>query len=1273
MKKASSSRLVSVYPCLLLLLFLSIPVQGQPASQVTAWGDNFYGQLNVPPDLTNAVAIASGFAHNLALRSDGTVSAWGYNAFGQTNVPAGLTTVSAVTAGRYHSLALKQNGTLVPWGSSASGLLNVPTGLTNAVAIRAGSAHNLVIKSDGSVAGWGDNSSGQLNIPAGLSNVVAVAGGLAHSMALRDNGTVAAWGDDTHQQTDVPAGLSNVVAIASGDHHNLALRANGTVVAWGYDNYHQIDVPPGLSNVAAIACGYYASLATKSNGTVVGWGQFQPPAGLTNVAALSAGNLHGLALGGSLPAIIAQPTNLTVVEFSNATFTVGVIGLPAVTYQWRFNGTNLAGATASSFTLAPAHLTDAGSYSVYLANIFGSVTSAPAVLTVLPSVVARCADSTVSAGANCMANASIDAGSFDRGGGTVTLTQSPPGPYPLGTNVVTLNVSNDRGGSASCSARVIVLDRTPPQLTPPANIIAVNDADQCGAVVTFAQPTANDCSAVTQITCIPPSGSFFPVGTTTVQCAATDAAGNTANTNFTVTVFDHQAPSLVCPADMVVTNAPNAASSIVTYSPTATDNCPGLGPVVCDPPSGSSLAPGVHTIQCSVTDAAGNTSACSFRVTVWPGLVVRCADVTVSANSNCVANASIDGGSTNLSGGTITLSQTPPGPYPLGTNDVTLTVSDGHGASGSCTARVIVLDRTPPQLTPPANIIAVNDADQCGAVVTFALAVANDCSAITQNTCSPPSGSLFPVGTTTVQCTATDAAGNTANTNFTVTVYDQQAPTLICPSDMVVTNAPGAATSIVTYNPTATDNCPGLGPVVCDPPSGSAFAPGVHTVHCSVTDAAGNTSACSFHVTVWAGVVVRCADVTVSANSNCVANASIDAGSTNLSGGAITLTQTPPGPYPLGTNTVTLTASDDRGGSASCSARVIVVDRTPPQLTPPANIIAANDADQCGGIVTFAQPVASDTCSAVTQISCVPPSGSLFPVGTTTVQCIATDAAGNTAVASFTVTVYDQQPPTIICPADIVVTNAPGSSTTVVTYSPTATDNCPGLGAVICTPPSGTAFTPGVHTVQCSVTDAAGNTSTCSFHVTVWLSSGNQPPVPVIQLSPLITLPGITNLTVLAPDGTNADIICDGSKSYDPNHGTFLAAWFVGSSRFSTDLVAGVTLPLGFHTITLALDDTLPNGQSSSSVQVEVLSPEQAIEVIENIVENSGLPAQKQKPLLATLDAAMASAAANHLNATLGQLGAFENKVQAQLSRSDPALAKVLVSAAQEIVKALQP
>ena len=89
---------------------------------VTVWGDDSWGQTNVPVDLTNAVAVASGGQHCLALRRDGTVAAWGRNDFGQCNVPAGLSNVVMVSAGDIFSTALKADGTLVNWVASAAAL-----------------------------------------------------------------------------------------------------------------------------------------------------------------------------------------------------------------------------------------------------------------------------------------------------------------------------------------------------------------------------------------------------------------------------------------------------------------------------------------------------------------------------------------------------------------------------------------------------------------------------------------------------------------------------------------------------------------------------------------------------------------------------------------------------------------------------------------------------------------------------------------------------------------------------------------------------------------------------------------------------------------------------------------------------------------------------------------------------------------------------------------------------------------------------------------------
>ncbi|HKO98843.1 MAG TPA: HYR domain-containing protein, partial [Pyrinomonadaceae bacterium] len=153
-------------------------------------------------------------------------------------------------------------------------------------------------------------------------------------------------------------------------------------------------------------------------------------------------------------------------------------------------------------------------------------------------------------------------------------------------------------------------------ITCPANVTQSNDPNQCGAVVNYPAPTTTgDCGAVT---CSPASGSFFPVGTTTVTC---QAAGDGPSCTFTVTVNDTQPPTITCPANQVVTGAPDTTSAVGNYpAPGFTDNCPG-GNTVCVPASGSSFPQGTTTVTCTRTDNSGNTATCSFtlRVNIPPG------------------------------------------------------------------------------------------------------------------------------------------------------------------------------------------------------------------------------------------------------------------------------------------------------------------------------------------------------------------------------------------------------------------------------------------------------------------------------------------------------------------------------------------------------------------------------------------------------------------------------------------------------------------------------
>jgi alpha-tubulin suppressor-like RCC1 family protein len=334
--KNLASVLVAAAPSLILF-----PTMSHAGGQVVAWGDNTYGQTNVPLCLTNVVAIAGGGYHSLALKADGTVVGWsnfnthtniergqtnyGYFPpnYGQAIIPANLTNVMAIAAGGYHSVALKTDGSVVAWGAGTNntgispnyGQSIVPPGCTNVVAIAAGRSHSLALKRDGKVLAWGLNASGQTNVPAGLSNIVAIGAGWYHSLALRIDGSVVAWGWNDYGQTNT-TGLSNIIVVAGGGEHSLVAKADGSVVAWGDNFESELNVPGGLSNVVAIAAQYY-SLALKAGGTVVAWGynnygQTNVPPGLAHVLAIGAGWHHSLALvGDGLPALHATLSNPT--------------------------------------------------------------------------------------------------------------------------------------------------------------------------------------------------------------------------------------------------------------------------------------------------------------------------------------------------------------------------------------------------------------------------------------------------------------------------------------------------------------------------------------------------------------------------------------------------------------------------------------------------------------------------------------------------------------------------------------------------------------------------------------------------------------------------------------------------------------------------------------------------------------------------------------------------------------------------------------------------
>lgn len=353
---------------------------------IAGWGENTYRQTQAPTSLSNAVALAAGGLHALALRADGAVSAWG--ALGGPTL--GLNNALAVSASAAQSLVLRSDGRVVGWGQegwNGSRWISPaapPAALRNAVAIASGSEHHLALLANGQVFGWGDNSYGQLNTPPDATNLVAIAAGGNQSLALRADGTVWRWGEFS----EVPEGLTDVVALAAGQTHVLALRRDGRVVAWGVNSHGQVPTPPDLADVVAIAAGAYHSLALKADGTIVGWGdnsqgQISIPSELPGVRGIAAAQNYSLALLGVTPVLFrdgAVKPGSTVCLAAPA-----MVGQP-VPVQWYFNGTRLSGTIGPLLELTGVDFEHLGTYRAVVELPHATLTNASITLRFEPGL-----------------------------------------------------------------------------------------------------------------------------------------------------------------------------------------------------------------------------------------------------------------------------------------------------------------------------------------------------------------------------------------------------------------------------------------------------------------------------------------------------------------------------------------------------------------------------------------------------------------------------------------------------------------------------------------------------------------------------------------------------------------------------------------------------------------------------------------------------------------------------------------------------------------------
>ncbi|MFC4723578.1 HYR domain-containing protein, partial [Geojedonia litorea] len=474
----------------------------------------------------------------------------------------------------------------------------------------------------------------------------------------------------------------------------------------------------------------------------------------------------------------------------------------------------------------------------------------------------------------------------------------------------------------------------------------------------------------------------------------------------------------------------------------------------------------------------GQTEDYTVNICALP--VAKAQNVTLYLDASGTASltaAAVDNGSTaNCGLQSLVISKETFTCADLGINTgIFLTVTDNLGNTNAAEVIVTVVDTLAPTLS--QNTGFVDFESNCAISVPDVTIYATDnCSTVF--TQSPIAGtSIIASENDTIGVTIFDQAGN--DIVFTLTVKDETAPVLSQNASNIdfVQNCQVEIPDLTGF---ATDNCT---TVFTQSPSAGALQSASENdiIEVLIYDNAGNSSVYTLTVQdVTIPVISTNGDQNLNAeNGECgavfIATASATdncsvGNPTGLRSDALSLTD----PYPVGITTISWNVNDINSNPANQVVQTIIVtDNQAPVAVCPQNITVATDANQCGAVVNFT-PNLTDNCTGGSVLAS-PASGSFFNVGTTQVTVTATDAAGNTDVCNFDVTVNDTEDPVVSCPSDITVNNDAGQCGAIVNFAPTATDNC-SVVSIVSSPASGSFFAVGTTQVTVTATDAAGNT-----------------------------------------------------------------------------------------------------------------------------------------------------------------------------------------------------
>ncbi len=637
-----------------------------------------------------------------------------------------------------------------------------------------------------------------------------------------------------------------------------------------------------------------------------------------------------------------------------------------------------------------------------------------------PPVVSCPSDVTVSCGDDTDPSATGTAtASDDCSGYTVSYSDTSSGNTCLTTITRTWTASDDCGNTSNCTQTIEISDDTPPIISCPADV-TISCGDNTNPSATGTPAVSDDCNSYT-VTFLDSNGGSTCLSDILRTWVATDDCGNTSSCDQLIQISDDNPPVILCPADVTIACG-DSTDPTSTGTATATDDCSNVLVTFMDGTSDEPCDAGGGILRTwTATDDCGNTSTCTQLIAVVDNTppVINCPqDIEITCAQEplpvvCGTPVATD----DCSGVNVTYTDIQQNAGCIFDIQRTWMATDNCGNTSTCVQSIEVSDEDAPEITCPVDV-DVNCGLDLDLTFTGEATATDICSDFDITYLDQSSGSGCDI-TVVRTWTATDDCGNASSCVQNISLNDNEAPVIECPLNTTVQC--GEATDIsVTGIATATDNCGSV--QVSHEDAGSTNLcddGGLERIWTAIDDC-GNTSSCVqlISMTDDEAPIIECPDdVTINCgDDDCPTQLGEPIATDNCDVDLVVYHQDQSTGNPCSNDggiQRVWTAMDDCGNTSSCTQVITVIDDIAP-------VFDEDWTPGCDMVMT-----ATDNCDEEVEITCT--TGPIVEANcqkTQVVTYIATDDCGNTAERAITLswtTTFDNEPPVVECPADIVL------------------------------------------------------------------------------------------------------------------------------------------------------------------------------------------------------------------------------------------------------------